>query len=131
MKRILVIDDDVNMRELVVEILGDLDGVEVISASDGREALAIPCSEEFSLVITDMNMPGIDGIEVIRRIRQDRPQVKIMAMSGADKIETRDALLKVADLMGVSDSFEKLAIIKDSAAFLERVEALLGGFTST
>ena len=89
MARILVVDDSVSMRKLVGATLTDA-GHEVTEASDGCEALEIAKKEEADLVITDVNMPNMDGIELIRQLR-GLPQYKFTPMllltteSGADK----------------------------------------------
>ncbi|MEN8006609.1 MAG: sigma-54 dependent transcriptional regulator [Candidatus Krumholzibacteriota bacterium] len=68
MGRILLIDDDNSLREVVQFILTD-SGHEVLTAADGNEGLAL-LGEDPDLVITDIRMPGADGMEVLRRIRE-------------------------------------------------------------
>ncbi|HPG24922.1 MAG TPA: response regulator [Myxococcota bacterium] len=68
MARILVVDDSVSMRKLVGATLTDA-GHEVTEASDGCEALEIAKKEEADLVITDVNMPNMDGITLVGELR--------------------------------------------------------------
>ncbi len=68
MARVLVVDDDPDVRSLV-ELKLRLEGLEVVTAASGEEALAQLSVQTVDLVVLDLMMPGIDGIEVCRRIR--------------------------------------------------------------
>ncbi len=67
-KRIMTVDDAATMRKLVVMTLQSA-GHQIMEASDGAEALGILQRQPFDLVITDINMPQMDGIELTRRLR--------------------------------------------------------------
>lgn len=69
MKRILVVDDEANIRELYREEFEDL-GYEVTTVADGAEALAVIDTKKFDLVTLDMRMPDIDGIETLRKMKE-------------------------------------------------------------
>jgi CheY-like chemotaxis protein len=73
--RILVVDDDPTIRAMLTEFLAEK--YRVTAASSGQEALQILERETFDLVLSDINMPGINGFELIRRIRAKYPAVKI------------------------------------------------------
>ncbi len=66
---ILGVDDSATMRQMVSLALGD-SGHEVVQACDGVEALKIAKTRPFDLVLTDLNMPNMNGIELIRELRQ-------------------------------------------------------------
>ena len=68
MKRIMTIDDSPSLRQMVALSLESA-GFEVIEASDGRDALDKLGGREFHLFLTDLNMPGMDGIELTRKLR--------------------------------------------------------------
>ena len=69
-KAILCVDDSASMRQMVTFTLRDA-GYEPTAACDGNDALEKAAAQRFALVITDLNMPGLDGIGLIRRLRAD------------------------------------------------------------
>jgi two-component system chemotaxis response regulator CheY len=68
-KTILIADDSASMRQLVSFALRDA-GYEVVEANDGSDALTKSEASSVDMVVTDLNMPGLDGIELIRRLRK-------------------------------------------------------------
>jgi two-component system chemotaxis response regulator CheY len=68
MKRIMTIDDSASLRQMVSLTLESA-GYDVVEASDGRDALAKLAGRDFHLFLTDLNMPGLDGIELTKRLR--------------------------------------------------------------
>ncbi len=79
---ILIADDEPVIRDLMRAIL-EGSGYRVATASDGREAIEEIDHREYDLVISDILMPEVDGLELIRHLRRRRPDTKILAMSGA------------------------------------------------
>ena len=67
MNKILIVDDEINMR-LVLTTMLKKEGYEVASASDGQEALQILKSGKIAVVVTDLKMPNIDGMELLNHI---------------------------------------------------------------
>ena len=83
--RILIVDDEPEMRQLVKTSLANY---EVDEASDGEEALAAICVDRPDLVISDIRMPGMDGFALASRLKEEFPDVPVIALSGY--IETKD-----------------------------------------
>jgi CheY-like chemotaxis protein len=81
MARIIVVEDDKSMNEILVETLGD-DSHEVSTAFSGPEAIEICKSQTFDLLITDVRLPGIDGVETIDRIKRLQPKMKCIIITG-------------------------------------------------
>lgn len=81
MARILIIEDESQLRHMVEQLLTRA-GHEVLSASDGRSGMDLYHEQLPDLVITDILMPEVDGLEIIRSLRREFPQLKIIAMSG-------------------------------------------------
>jgi CheY-like chemotaxis protein len=80
-KRILVIDDEDLIRELVKEML-EAEGYVVSTAANGKEGVRVFHKELPDLIITDIFMPEMEGLETIRELQRVSPNVKIIAISG-------------------------------------------------
>jgi len=105
MARILVIDDDEQVLDMLYESL-TREGYDVLRASNGEQGLRLYRQEHVDLIITDIIMPEKEGIETIIELRQDFPDVKIIAMSGGGRIGTKD-YLHLAKIFGVQRTFTK------------------------
>jgi len=79
-KKILVVDDEESIHLLYKEEFEE-EGYEVISAINGEEALELFDKVEPDLVILDINMPGMDGIEVLRKMKEKRPDIPVILSS--------------------------------------------------
>lgn len=83
MARILVIDDEPDVRDILKTLLEE-SGYDVDLAAEGSEGLQRHQEKAADLVITDLHMPGLNGVETIKRFRDDFGDVKLIAVSGAD-----------------------------------------------
>lgn len=120
MARILIIDDDETIRVVLVRTLANA-GHSVEQAGDGKAGLRALERESFDLVVTDIVMPETEGLELMMRVRERRPESKIIVMSGGGRL--RDpGYLKTARLMGAD---EVLAKPFGGAEFLVVVESVL------
>ena len=100
MARVLVIDDDEEHRTLVRHMLVGA-GHEVEEAPDGAEGLRAFGKNPPDLVLTDINMPGLDGHDVIEAIRVQHADVPIIAISGGGATPKDELLLKASNLGAV------------------------------
>jgi signal transduction histidine kinase len=96
--RILVIDDEENIRSTLEEFLA-LNGYDVVTANDGAEGLDRLGRETFDLVLSDLNMPGVDGIAVIEWARETLPDLPLVIMSGQATVDSTIRALR----LGASD----------------------------
>jgi DNA-binding response OmpR family regulator len=94
--RILVVDDEENIRSLVETYLKN-DGYDVVTAATGEDAVEKVASAAPDLVILDVRLPGIDGFEVLRRIRKQSDVFVIMLTARADELDTLVGLEVGAD----------------------------------
>jgi CheY-like chemotaxis protein len=102
-KKVLVMDDDGPTRNFVQSIL-EAEGHTVVACKNGKEGVAAFKKNTFDLVITDIAMPIIDGIDAIILIRKENGAVPIIAMSGAERGES---LLKLADYISADATIQK------------------------
>jgi len=82
-KRLLVADDDPDIRQLLSDRLTS-DGYVVQTTSDGQEALAVLRSEKFDGLILDIGMPGVGGLEVLHKIREEQPALPVIMITAAE-----------------------------------------------
>lgn len=79
-KRVLVIDDEEGMRITLAASL-ELEGYEVVEARDGIQALELVRQQEFTLVISDIRMPGLNGVETFRELKRIQPELTVVLMT--------------------------------------------------
>ncbi len=102
---ILIIDDDAAVSRTLALILTRA-GYKVSTVTSGRKGLEMLSDDGYDLVLTDIIMPELDGIEAIRRIRTDHPGLRIIAMSGGGQIDKAD-FLHMAEALGADRVLEK------------------------
>ncbi|MBE0616618.1 MAG: response regulator [Proteobacteria bacterium] len=78
---ILVIDDDASIRGILAQYLGD-EGFRVAAEGCGEAGLACLVRGQWDIVITDLRMPGIGGLEVLRRVKESRPEAEVIVLTG-------------------------------------------------
>ena len=105
MARVLIIDDDPNVLRSVAEILEEK-GHEVWGAEDGKSALELVADGSPDLIVSDMYMPEMDGIELLMRLRTDHPGTPMVAMSGGGYM-AKEELLRDASMLGAVAVLEK------------------------
>jgi len=99
MTRVLLIEDNAAMRELLRTIL-EQEHYEVLEAPDGEIGTQLYREQLPDVVLTEILMPKKDGIETIRDLRKEWPQVKIIAMSGGGYRVTQQSVLSAAEDFG-------------------------------
>lgn len=101
-KSVLIVDDDVLMRSFLKSLLDD-EGYETLLAENGVEALSVLRQRDFDLVVTDMKMPDMDGIELLRLGRGIRPETRWIVITAYGAIENAVEAMKI----GASDYLTK------------------------
>ena len=90
--RVVIADDDERYAELIAALLHDRPELEVIGiAKDGEEAVQLACWQDADVVIMDVDMPRIDGIMATRLVREARPRLCVLMLSGADPERMEEA----------------------------------------
>lgn len=105
MAEILVIDDDEDFRTILCATLEDAGHV-VNEARNGREGVASYRNRPADIVLTDIIMPDQEGVETIRILRKEYPEVRIIAMSGGGRRDANE-LLNYADKFGAAGRLSK------------------------
>ena len=91
MQSILVVDDDHAIRDALALLLED-EGYAVLAAPDGLAALAVVARDSPDLVITDLYMPGLDGVGLMARLRSERPDLPIVVVSAGIRVSPPDGV---------------------------------------
>src|SRR5271157_3224920 len=120
--KILLLDDDEQMLELYQELLRNLPSQpEVTTSSSGARAIALLESEPFTLLITDLRMPKMDGLQVLAIVRRKFPQLRIVVLTGVLDEEYRAR----AYAQGVEMFWQKPSSAEDIQLFQDCIEAML------
>jgi len=100
-KKILIVDDNPNMSALLSEMLEVFDQESVV-ASDGFQALEALKTGSFSMVITDMRMPKMTGLELLQKVKAEHPKTKVVLISGysGSEIESQAEAAKADGFLG-------------------------------
>lgn len=93
-KRILIVDDEKNIRLTLSHALEPL-GIETKTAANDEEALAMLERGEFDLMLLDLKMPGMGGMEVLQRVREIRPEIRVIIITAFGTIESAVEAMKL------------------------------------
>ncbi len=121
MPRILLVDDDDMSRQAVHRML-ERAGFTVESTGNGHQAIESYKAGEIDLVITDLIMPEVDGLEIIQEIRRKDPAAKILAISGGGRVQAEE-YLSVARKFGAVEVLPKPFASQDLKAAVDRALA--------
>jgi DNA-binding NtrC family response regulator len=116
--RVLFVDDEDELVSAVVERL-ELRGISAAGATSGAEALELLASDPFDVVVLDVKMPGLGGLDVIRTINERHPGLKVVLMTGHGSVEDSELGLRlgaVAYLQKPVDLDTLLEIVRSAAA---------------
>jgi two-component system response regulator AtoC len=118
---VLVVEDEEPLLRILVRFLSGL-GHNVLGAANGGDALTILEEGGVDLLITDMNLPEVDGIQLLQAARAHGRRLRAIAMSGGGTFDKR-LLLGSAELLGAVETLEKPFELDDLRAAVERVLA--------
>ena len=132
-RRLLIVDDEEPVRNLFAAYLSDPYTCE--TASDAQEALEILAREPFALVLTDMQMPGLGGIELLRKIIERYPETAVIMISGIDRTQrvidairvgASDYLIKPCDLdvlaLSIERALERRMLLRNARRYKRDLE---------
>jgi DNA-binding response OmpR family regulator len=117
--KVLLVDDEVELLQALSERL-ELRGFEVATARSGEEAMGVMQRAAPDLMVLDLRMPGIDGMEVLRCTRRNYPRLQIIMLTGHGSEKDREMALS----LGVFEYLQKPVDIGELVAVLNRAAAL-------
>ena len=112
---VLLVDDELDFLEVMKERLENR-GMEVTTSSSAEDALKLVAAEPFDAVILDLKMPGIDGLEALNLIKEERPEVQVILLTGHATVEKGVEAIK----RGAMEFVEKPA---DLELLAEKIES--------
>jgi DNA-binding NtrC family response regulator len=134
--KVLLVDDEEDFLKTLAERL-ETRGLQVTTATDGEKALASVEGQEFDLIVLDLAMPGLDGLETLKRIKARQPEAEIIMLSGQGSIRTSIEAMKlgacdflqkpvdIGELMNkISEAKEKRMLMLESKSVAE-IEKIL------
>ena len=121
--KVLVVDDNLELLNMLQKMVGKA-GHEAYLADDGDGALMLAEKHDFDLIITDLIMPGREGVEAIRTFKKLHPRTKIVAMSGGGRHASDSDYFGMAENLGVAGTLVKPFSM---LMFLQTVSRQLGG----
>lgn len=134
--RVLVADDDEVFREILAEAVKDA-GAEVVLAPDGLAALEQLAETDFDILITDLNMPRMDGLSLLRQVRTVYPHILGILITGFGSLESAIEALRLGAYdyiqkpfmveqvaVTIRNAIERVTIIRERNSLLEKIDAL-------
>lgn len=139
MSKVLIVDDELSMRQFLTHLL-EREGYQVRVAENGRRAMGLLREDPADLMITDVRMPDMGGIDLLRAARESLPNIEVIMMTAFANVDTaREAFLLGAfdfiqkpfdnDLLKemVSRALAKISLVREKEALLEENRALIKG----
>jgi len=104
-KKVLIVDDQNGIRVLLMEVFGS-EGYQTFQASNGKMALEIVKSESPDLVLLDMKIPGMDGLEILKRIKEINRDIKVIMMTAYGELDMIKEATELGALMHFTKPFD-------------------------
>ncbi|HAA04718.1 MAG TPA: histidine kinase, partial [Syntrophobacteraceae bacterium] len=121
--RILVVDDELIVRNSLKEWL-DVEGFSVDMAESGLQALELLTSRAYPLMLLDIKMPGMDGVEVLKRAKEMRPEIQVVMMTAYATVETAVEAMKIGAREYLMKPFDPEALVAMVGGIYEKHERI-------
>ena len=122
--RVLVADDDIGIRTVIAEVLGD-DGFDVTTAENGDEAWQKFDKESYEIVLTDIRMPLLDGLQLLQRIRTKTPMTRVLILTSFASVASSVQALKDGAFDYLIKPFESLDAVSSAVRrAVEHIESV-------
>src|ERR687893_2395269 len=132
MSKLLIVDDEQGMRQLLSIVFGR-EGHSVRVAENGRRALELLRQEPADLIVSDVKMPDMNGIELLRRVREFLPDVSVVMMTAFATVETAREAFKLGadDFIQKPFDVDELKLIVEKALELRQLKQEIQGWRKT
>jgi len=117
-EKVLLVDDEQDFLDTLAERMRSR-GMEVTTAADARQALAAADREVFDAIVLDLQMPGMDGIEALKALKEKNPDLQVIMLTGHATVEKGITAMK----LGAVDLLEKPADLKELTAKVKEAHA--------
>jgi heterodisulfide reductase subunit A len=119
--RILIVDDELVVRDSLKEWLDD-EGFQADTAESGKEAIEKIAKEVYQLLLLDIKMPGMDGVEVLRRSKEMRPELPVVMMTAYATVETAVEAMKIGALDYLMKPFDPDTLVPLIVQLYQKIE---------
>ncbi len=121
-QRILIVDDDASLRTSLARLLKRL-GYQVDAAESGERAVALCHGQRYDLVLMDLSLPGISGLDAAKRIFEREPGMPLVMMTGVDWLDRRAAIIEQAQQLGARAALTKPLDLSRLSALIKEINA--------
>jgi len=122
-EKILIVDDSKEIRNILSTFLKE-EGFEVYTAENGKKALDLTKEKVIDLIITDIRMPEMDGSQLTKKMKEEKPRIGIIIMTAYTSIYTEGDIRKIGADDYISKPFEFIDIIKKIERVLFQMKSL-------
>ena len=122
-EKILIVDDSKEIRNILSTFLKE-EGFEVYTAENGKKALDLIKEKIIDLIITDIRMPEMDGYQLTKKVKEERPRIGIIIMTAYTSIYTEGDIRKIGADDYISKPFELVDIIEKIERVLFQMKSL-------
>ncbi|AIC96290.1 Sporulation initiation phosphotransferase F [Shouchella lehensis G1] len=105
MHNVMIVDDQFGIRVLLTEIL-QKDGYQMYQAANGKEALDIQELEKIDIVLLDMKIPGMDGVEILKKMKERQPTIKVVMMTAYGELKMVNEALENGAISYMAKPFD-------------------------
>lgn len=116
-KKILIVDDQFGIRILLKEVL-QKEGYTTFQASNGQKAIDIVKNEKPDLVLLDMKIPGMDGIEILTKLKEINQNIQVIIMTAYEELDMIQEAIQLGALTHVAKPFDIEDLVKEVKKFL-------------
>ncbi len=119
---VLIVDDEPGFRDMLKWHLDGVEGIRVATAQYGEEALSFAVKGNVLLVITDLTMPRVNGLELLEKLKQKNPKTEVMILTGFGSVETAVHAMKRGAADFILKPFDLKTFMKNVQDVLARLQ---------